>query len=149
MNDAQYYVQKFHEAMGQPVGDHPQMILPERQDLRLKLIKEELKELTEAFEKDDLVEAYDACLDILYVTYGTLVELGLDAEPGFEEVQRSNMSKLGEDGKAIHSRGEELDGFPKGKVLKGPNYSKPDLATIIVQQTVAAANGESPIHINE
>lgn len=134
MNRMQEQVQKFHEVMGQPVGDYPQMLLPERKDLRLKLIKEELKELEEAFEKDDLTEAYDACLDILYVTMGTLVELGLDAEPGFDQVQESNMSKLGADDKPIHSRGEELDGFPKGKVLKGPNYFKPNLRNEVCLQ---------------
>lgn len=102
--------------------------------MRVKLIQEELKELEEALWDQDLVESYDACLDILYVTLGTLVELGLKGGEGFEEVHASNMSKLGEDGKPVLSRGEDIDCTPLGKVLKGPNYFKPDLAGIVALQ---------------
>jgi predicted HAD superfamily Cof-like phosphohydrolase len=134
MNDMQDMVQRFHETYGHPVGETPRAIPPEQVDLRIKLIKEEFNELIEALEKGDIVETYDASLDILYVVFGLLTVGGMDAEPGFAEVQASNMSKLGADGLPILSRGEELDGFPEGKVLKGPNYFKPDLLRVLIAQ---------------
>lgn len=141
MEKMQAGVKKFHETYGAVVGETPRPLPEKRQDLRIKLIKEEFEELIEAIYNDDMVETYDACLDILYVTLGLLVEMGLDAEPGFDEVQRSNMSKLGADGLPIISRGMELDGFPEGKVLKGPNYFKPNLAKIIDEQIDRSNNG--------
>jgi predicted HAD superfamily Cof-like phosphohydrolase len=125
MSDMLEGVKKFHEVNGLPVADRPKMVDENRKRLRVKLLEEEVKELKDAFEADDLVEAYDACIDVLYLTLGTLVEMGLSDKLGFDEVQKSNMSKLGEDGKPILSRGEELDGYPLGKVLKGPNYFQP------------------------
>lgn len=124
-------VRIFHTTYGQPVATEPQMLPDNRKQLRLGLIAEELQELEEAFDNDDPVEAYDAAIDILYVTFGLLVEMGMDAQPGFDEVQRSNLSKLGADGKPIISRGEEFDGFPVGKVLKGPGYFRPDLREVL------------------
>jgi phosphoribosyl-ATP pyrophosphohydrolase len=118
---------------GQPFALSPQPLPADRVYLRLKLIDEETEELEEALLKGDAVEAYDAALDILYVTFGLLVEMGMDAQAGFDEVHRSNMSKLGEDGLPIKSRGMELDGFPEGKVLKGPNYFKPDLRRVLTE----------------
>ena len=91
--------------------------------LRVSLIKEELDELIEAMNKKDLVEVADALTDILYVTYGAGHAFGINLDDCFEEVQNSNMSKLDEDGKPIYN--------DKGKVMKGPNYFKPDLSKYI------------------
>ena len=91
--------------------------------LRVSLIKEELDELIEAMNKKDLVEVADALTDILYVTYGAGHAFGINLDECFEEVQNSNMSKLDKDGKPIYN--------DKGKVMKGPNYFKPDLSKFI------------------
>ena len=88
--------------------------------LRIDLIKEELEELTEAMKDENLLEVADALTDILYVTYGAGHAFGIDLDKCFEEVQNYNMSKLGEDGKPIYNEA--------GKVMKGPNYFKPDLS---------------------
>ena len=88
--------------------------------LRIDLIKEELEELTEAMQDENLLEVADALTDILYVTYGAGHAFGIDLDKCFEEVQNSNMSKLGKDGKPIYNEA--------GKVMKGPNYFKPDLS---------------------
>ena len=87
--------------------------------LRIDLIEEELEELKEAINKKDLKETIDALTDILYVTYGAGHAFGVNLDKCFEEVQNSNMSKLGKDGKPIFNE--------RGKVMKGPNYFKPDL----------------------
>ena len=87
--------------------------------LRYELIREELTELKEAIDRKDIKEVADALTDILYVTYGAGHAFGINLDKCFEEVQSSNMSKLGEDGKPIYNE--------KGKVMKGPNYFKPDL----------------------
>ena len=91
--------------------------------LRIDLIKEELEELTVAMNKKDLLEVADALTDILYVTYGAGHAFGIDLDSCFEEVQNSNMSKLGSDGKPIYN--------DTGKVMKGPNYFKPDLSKFV------------------
>ncbi len=131
-NPMQDGVRAFHVANGVPAPDTPRPLPADRVELRVGLIHEEfIKELIPALEKGDLVETIDAAIDILYVTFGLLVECGVDAQPFFDEVQRSNMSKLGADGKPIISRGEDLDGFPAGKILKGPNYVKPDIARVL------------------
>ena len=91
--------------------------------LRIDLIQEELNELKEAIEKKDIVEVADALTDILYVTYGAGHSFGINLDDCFAEVQRSNMSKLDKDGKPIFNE--------SGKVLKGPNYFKPDLKQYI------------------
>ena len=91
--------------------------------LRLKLIKEELEELEQALNDKNLLEVADALTDILYVTYGAGHSFGINLDACFEEVQRSNMSKLGEDGKPIYNE--------YGKVMKGPNFSKPNLRKFI------------------
>lgn len=140
--DFQDMVREFHEVYGAPVASAPRALPKSRKKLRIGLIKEELKELRVAIKANDPVGIYDACLDLLYVIFGLLVETGMDARPGFEEVHRSNMSKLGADGKPIISRGEELDGYPAGKVLKGPNYFVPKLDQLLdAQRLVAVANG--------
>lgn len=92
-------------------------------ELRLKLIREEVDELESALEKKDWIEVIDALCDLLYVTYGAASSLGVDIEPFFEEVHRSNMSKLGLDGKPVKRE--------DGKVIKGENYSPPDLAAVM------------------
>ena len=91
--------------------------------LRIDLIKEELKELTEAMKNNDLLEVADALTDILYVTYGAGHAFGIDLDKCFDEVQKSNMSKLGKDGKPIFNE--------FGKVMKGPDYFKPNLSKFI------------------
>ena len=91
--------------------------------LRIDLIKEELDELTEALKNKDLLEVADALTDILYVTYGAGHAFGIDLDKCFDEVQKSNMSKLGKDGKPIFNE--------FGKVMKGPDYFKPDLSKFI------------------
>ena len=109
----------FMKTFGQEVKDKPSFSTDKINKLRLDLIKEELNELTEAMNNKDLLEVADALTDILYVTYGAGHAFGINLDKCFEEVQNSNMSKLGADGKPIYNE--------KGKVMKGPNYFKPDL----------------------
>ena len=105
---------------GQEVKDKSGLSDAKTNKLRIDLIKEELEELTEAMQDENLLEVADALTDILYVTYGAGHAFGIDLDKCFEEVQNSNMSKLGEDGKPIYNEA--------GKVMKGPNYFKPDLS---------------------
>ena len=93
-------------------------------DLRINLIEEELNEFKYAMSKKDLKEVADALTDILYVTYGAGHAFGINLDDCFEEVQKSNMSKLGNDGKPIYNE--------NGKVMKGPNYFKPDLNKFLI-----------------
>ena len=113
----------FMKTFGQEVKTKPSFSTEKINKLRIDLIKEELEELTEAMNNKDLLEVADALTDILYVTYGAGHAFGIDLDKCFEEVQRSNMSKLGEDGKPIYNN--------QGKVMKGPNYFKPDLSKFI------------------
>ena len=112
-------VKTFMQTFGQEVKIKPSFSTDKINDLRYNLIKEELSELKEAMENKDLLEVADALTDILYVTYGAGIAFGIDLDKCFDEVQNSNMSKLGEDGKPIYNEA--------GKVMKGPNYFKPDL----------------------
>jgi predicted HAD superfamily Cof-like phosphohydrolase len=116
-------VKEFMVVFGQEVQEYPNLPPEEVVDLRLDLINEEVGELCEAVELNDMTEIADALTDILYVTYGMGAALGIDLDKCFEEVQRSNMSKLGEDGKPMYRE--------DGKVLKGPNYSPPDLTSVL------------------
>ena len=116
-------VKKFMEIYGQEVKNKPDFPNDKIIKLRIDLIKEELSELIEAIKEKDIVEVADALTDILYVTYGAGHSWGIDLDKCFEEVQRSNMSKLDDEGKPIYNE--------KGKVMKGPNYSKPNLKNII------------------
>ncbi|MDA9635077.1 nucleoside triphosphate pyrophosphohydrolase family protein [Candidatus Pelagibacter sp.] len=116
-------VKTFMETFGQEVKTKPSFSTNKINSLRYDLIKEELEEFKEALENKDLLEVADALTDILYVTYGAGHALGIDLDKCFEEVQNSNMSKLGEDGKPIYNE--------SGKVMKGPNYFKPDLSKFI------------------
>lgn len=117
-------VRQFHLAFGVPVLDISQ--ITDRVKLRLDMLDEEREELGEAIAAGDVVEVADALTDIAYLVYGTALEFGIDLDACFAEVHRSNMSKLGADGKPIYRE--------DGKVLKGPNYFKPDLATILAAQ---------------
>tara|TARA_B100002051_G_scaffold242736_1_gene248139 strand:+ start:270 stop:641 length:372 start_codon:yes stop_codon:yes gene_type:complete len=116
-------VKNFMETFGQQVKTSPSFSSDKINELRYNLIKEELDEFKQALENKDLLEVADALTDILYVTYGAGHAFGIDLDSCFEEVQNSNMSKLGEDGKPIYN--------DKGKVMKGPNYFKPDLSKYI------------------
>ena len=111
------------KTFGQEVKTNPSFSTDKINKLRIDLIKEELEELTEAMNNKDLLEVADALTDILYVTYGAGHAFGIDLDKCFDEVQRSNMSKLGEDGKPIYNE--------HGKVMKGPNYFKPDLSKFV------------------
>tara|TARA_Y100001980_G_C14322758_1_gene142897 strand:- start:250 stop:621 length:372 start_codon:yes stop_codon:yes gene_type:complete len=116
-------VKNFMEKFGQEVKSSPSFSSPKINELRYNLIKEELDEFKEALENKDLLEVADALTDILYVTYGAGHAFGIDLDSCFNEVQNSNMSKLGKDGKPIYN--------DQGKVMKGPNYFKPDLSKFI------------------
>lgn len=126
-------VQIFHETYGLPVKDAPDISDAKTNALRVNLLQEEVDELKEALEAGDLVEVLDALTDIQYVLDGAYLSFGLQGvkTAAFEEVQRSNMSKLGEDGKPI-VREED------GKILKGPNYFKPDIAQFVKDVPEAA-----------
>ena len=113
----------FMKTFGQEVKNTPSFSSDKINKLRIDLIKEELDELTESIKNKDLLEVADALTDILYVTYGPGHAFGIDLDKCFDEVQNSNMSKLGEDGKPIYNE--------SGKVMKGPNYFKPDLSKFV------------------
>lgn len=119
-------VQEFHESFGLGVSSFPKADLGEQVNLlRYNLMKEENEEYLEAVQNNDLVEIADALGDMLYILCGTILEHGLQhkIEEVFDEIQRSNMSKLSEDGKPIYRE--------DGKVMKGPNYFKPNFETIL------------------
>ena len=116
-------VKTFMKTFGQRVITKPQFPDEKTMLLRYELIKEELNELQEAMKEKNLKEIADALTDILYVTYGAGCAYGIDLDKCFKEVQRANMSKLGEDGKPIFN--------DKGKVMKGPNYKEPNLKKFI------------------
>ena len=113
----------FMKTFGQEVKDNPSFSSDKINKLRIDLIKEELNELTEAMKNKDLLEVADALTDILYVTYGAGHAFGIDLDKCFAEVQNSNMSKLDENVKPIYNE--------SGKVMKGPNYFKPDLTKFV------------------
>ena len=116
-------VKKFMQIFSQEVKNKAEFPNEKIVKLRSDLIKEELDELNQAIEDEDIKEVADALADILYVTYGAGHAFGIDLDKCFEEVQRSNMSKLGTDGKPIYNE--------SGKVMKGPNYFKPDLSKFL------------------
>lgn len=134
VNPMQAAVVEFQRAMGLPVLSTATALPKERIPLRIQLIEEEFEELREALYREDLVETADACVDLLYVVLGLMVETGLDARVLFDEVHRSNMSKFGEDGKPIIAGPNDPDGIFEGRVKKGPNYFKPDLARVLAEQ---------------
>lgn len=116
-------VKLFMESFGQEVKSKPEFPSDDTVKLRIELISEELQELVDACNAGDIIEVADALTDILYVTYGAAHSFGIPIDECFKEVQRSNMSKLGEDGKPIYRE--------DGKVMKGPNYSVPNLKNVL------------------
>ena len=116
-------VKKFMETFGQEVKEKAEFPNEKVVQLRCELIKEELEELRQAIKDNDIKEVADALTDILYVTYGAGHAFGINLDKCFYEVQQSNMSKLGPDGKPIYNK--------SGKVMKGPDYFKPDLNKFI------------------
>ena len=116
-------VKIFMQTFCQEVKNRPSFPDPKVQNLRFELIREELEELKVALDQKNLKEVADALTDILYVTYGAGHAFGIDLDKCFDEVQASNMSKLGADGKPIYNE--------SGKVMKGPNYFEPDLRKFI------------------
>ena len=116
-------VKTFMNTYGQEVKNTPKFPDTKIVQLRIDLIQEELNELKEAINNNDIIEVADALTDILYVTYGAGHSFGVDLDSCFNEVQNSNMSKLGDDGKPIYNE--------SGKVMKGPNYFKPNIKKII------------------
>ena len=116
-------VKKFMETFGQEIKEKASFPNDKITSLRYDLIKEELDELKEAIENKDIKEVADALTDILYVTYGAGHAFGINLDKCFEEVQNSNISKLGSDGKPIYNE--------NGKVMKGPHYFKPDLTKFV------------------
>ena len=113
----------FMKTFGQEVKNKPSFSTDKINKLRIDLIKEELDELNEAIKNKDLLEVADALTDILYVTYGAGHAFGIDLDKCFNEVQNSNMSKLDDNGNPIYNE--------DGKVMKGPNYFKPDLSKFV------------------
>ena len=113
----------FMSTFGQEVKKKSELSSEKINSLRLSLIQEELDELTKAINENDVLEVADALTDILYVTYGAGCAYGIDLDKCFKEVQRANMSKLGDDGKPIYNE--------KGKVMKGPNYLEPNLKKFV------------------
>ena len=116
-------VGSFMKTFGQEVKTKSGLSTEKINKLRVSLINEELEEFKEAIKNNDLKEVADALTDILYVAYGAGHAFGINLDKCFEEVQQSNMSKLGDDGKPIYN--------DKGKVMKGPNYFKPDLTKFV------------------
>jgi len=119
-------VEKFHDSFGIPNNHEPTVELSMKDiQLRFDLLKEENEEYLEAAKNGDMIEVADALGDLMYILFGTIMKHGMQHKivEVFEEIQRSNMSKLGEDGKPIYRE--------DGKVLKGPNYFKPDIKSIL------------------
>ena len=115
----------FMRTFGQEVKKKSELSSDKINSLRLSLIQEELDELTKAIKENDILEVADALTDILYVTYGAGHAFGINLDKCFDEVQESNMSKLGQDGKPIYNE--------HGKVMKGPDYFKPDLSKFLIK----------------
>ncbi len=126
-------VQEFHETYGLPVESEQTLASDKTQNLRINLLAEELDELKDALADNDPIEVLDALIDLQYVLDGAFLSFGMQdvKMDAFNEVHRSNMSKLGEDGKPIRRKED-------GKVMKGPNYFKPDMAQFIKDKKKAA-----------
>lgn len=134
MTDTLKCVQEFHEAFDLPVKGRPDISDPKTNQLRINLLAEELEELKDALAQGNVVEVLDALTDLQYVLDGAYLSFGLQdvKHAAFAEVHRSNMSKLGADGKPVRRESD-------GKVLKGPDYFKPDLSQFIAQKKDKAA----------
>lgn len=126
MTKEQQMVLEFHRAFNCKISKYPQPYDPKTSQLRKTLIEEELAELTEASEREDIVGIADALGDLLYIVYGAAVTAGIDLEPIFEEIHRSNMTKANPDGSVTYNKA--------GKVIKPASYSPADLEPIIANQ---------------
>ena len=115
----------FMKTFGQEVKNKAELSDDKINELRISLINEELEELKKAIKENDILEVADALTDILYVTYGAGHAFGINLDKCFDQVQKSNMSKLGKDGKPIYNE--------HGKVMKGPDYFKPDLSKFLIK----------------
>ena len=124
MNKMQQQVLEFHKTFKVDHPDTPQFLSDFRMKVRYRLIKEELEEFYDAYVALDIVEAADALGDMLFVVFRAATEMGIDLEPVFDEIFRSNMTKLGANGEPIVDK--------LGKILKGPNYEPPDLRKVMV-----------------
>lgn len=120
-------VTEFHEKYDCPIRTNPSLSVPEKA-LRISLITEEFEEFLDAIEADDIVGVADALGDMVYVIYGAALTFGIPLDDVLQEIQRSNLSKLGDDGKPVYGDGITK---PKGKVLKGPNFSEPNLHEVL------------------
>ncbi len=120
---ASQMVRQFHETYGVRIQDEAGLPSGDRRNLRVEILREEFYEYRVAEGHDDLVEIADAMADMLYIIHGTALEYGIPLDAVVAEVHRSNMSKLGTDGKPVYRE--------DGKVLKGPNYFKPDIAGVL------------------
>lgn len=118
-------VKEFHRTYGVPIADKPGMLDPERSRMRKEILREEFEEYRSAHNRD-LVETADALADMVYVIYGTALEYGIPLDDVLAEVHRSNMSKLGADGKPVYRE--------DGKVLKGPSYFPPDIEGVMARR---------------
>lgn len=121
MNEEQKMVSEFHKLFQLPINITPKIVGKDLHYLRVGLIDEEFKELKDAMEKKDLIKIADGLADLLYVIYGTAITYGLDMDPIFREVHRSNMSK----------GNPEVLRAPNGKILKGENWSPPNLSSLL------------------
>lgn len=130
-------VNEFREAMDLPVSDGPRQLTGEEAELHIQMIRDEFeKEFVVYARSNNLVEFYDAGIDLIVYILGAMSNAGMDVDPGFVEIMRSNMSKMDPlTKKPVRSRGVELDGEPKGKILKGEHYSPPALGAILNDQT--------------
>lgn len=129
MNKSLQYeaVRTFHEKYGLTIQNHPKLPDHDIRNLRVELLKEEFQEYLDGEKSNDIIEISDALADMIYIIYGTAISYGIPLDEVFQEVQRSNMSKLDENGNAIKRE--------DGKILKGPYYTPPDIRTIIQNHT--------------
>ena len=130
-------VNEFRKAMDLPVSDGPRQLTGDEAELHIQMIRDEFeKEFVPAARDNNLIEFYDAGIDLIVYILGAMSNAGMDVDPGFVEIMRSNMSKMDPvTKKPVRSRGVELDGEPKGKILKGAHYSPPALGKILNEQT--------------
>lgn len=137
MNTWQQLVNDFREAMDLPIPDGPRQLTTEEAQLHIQLIRDEFeKEFVPAIQSADLIDLYDAGIDVIVYVIGALSNAGMDIDPGFREIMRSNMTKMDpETGKAIRAGFNDPSGEPQGKIMKGPNYSPPSLGVILNEMT--------------
>lgn len=146
INKMQEQNREFHTAFGIPTPDEIAPLPAEQVPVAVELIREEFEdELIPALYSGDLVEQVDALVDLLYVTFGVLNRIAVDGQAVYDEVHRSNMSKLGSDGKPIIAGENDPDGVFPGRVKKGPGYFKPDIAGVLqalaIEQDVDSWDG--------